>query len=57
MHGVGTNGRGSMFDLCNSTLNQCFVTKRAHLKLSTDENKFDLGRGERGVQKLEFYDQ
>jgi hypothetical protein len=48
MHGVGTNGMGSKFGLCTFTLKQSFVTKRAHLKLSTDENNFDLGRGKLG---------
>lgn len=48
MHGVGTNGMGSKFGLCNSRLKQRFVTKRVHLKLSTDENSFDLERGEAG---------
>jgi hypothetical protein len=39
---------GSKFGLCNSRLKQRFVTKRVHLKLPTDENSFDLERGEAG---------
>jgi hypothetical protein len=48
MHGVGTNGMGSKFGLCNSRIKRSFVTKRVHLKLSTDENSFDLERGAAG---------
>jgi hypothetical protein len=55
MYGVGTNGMSSKFGLCNSRIKRRFVTKRVHLKLSTDENSFDLERGEAGSQNFEIF--